>query len=201
VRHTMAHLRVVSTAVAVGFGFIGASPGYAQTRVTLDDLRRVLAAGDIITVVPADGEPVAGRLVRLGDIDLDVRPVDTRKSQRPEPRDVTFALDAIRSLERPRDPVRNGTLLGAGIGAGFGAAMFVHATIIDRNELAEWAGFYVGAAAISTGIGALVGWAIDAASSKPYIRFDPSAEPRTRISVQPAYAPGRGIAVTVSFAR
>ena len=154
----------------------------------------------MITVVPSVGPPVAGRLIRLGSADLDIRPVDKRKA--PERgRDVTIALDALRSLERPRDSSRNGAALGAGIGAGFGGAMFVHAIVVDRNEMDEWAALYAGSTAVCIGIGALIGWAIDAASSKPHIRFDASSEGRTRVSVQPVSSRGRGIALAVSFSR
>ena len=78
--------------------------------------------------------------------------------------------------------------------------MFVHAFIIDRNEIGEWAPLYVGTAAICTGIGALIGWATDAASSKPHISFQVS-EGRTRVSVQPVYSRGRGIGLAVSISR
>ena len=81
---------------------------------SLEALRHELAAGDFITVVPAVGPPVAGRLMRLGSVDLDIRPVDTRRAGS---RDVTFALDALRSLERPRDSARNGAAHGAGVNA------------------------------------------------------------------------------------
>ncbi len=186
----------------VAFGTIGASPGIAQTRVTsLEELRREVAAGDFISIVPAVGQPVAGRLMRLGNVDFDVRLPNTRTSQERGPRDVTIPLHAIQSLERPRDSARNGAAIGAGIGAGFGLAMFVHAIVIDRNEMDEWATLYVGAAAVCTGIGALIGWAMDAAHSKPHIRFDASSGGRTRVSVQPVYSRGRGIALAVSFSR
>jgi hypothetical protein len=110
-------------------------------------------------------------------------------------------LAAIQSLERRPDSARNGAAIGAGIGAGFGGAMFAYAFAIDRNELDEWAPFYIRAAAISAGIGALIGWATDAANSKPHIRFEPSASGRTNVSVHPVYLRGRGIAVAVSFSR
>jgi hypothetical protein len=89
--------------------------------------------------------------------------------------------------------------IGAGIGAGVDRALFVHAIVIDRNEMEEWAAIYVGAAAVCTGIGALIGWATDAANSKPHIRFAASSGGRTKVRVQPAYSRGRGIALTVSF--
>ena len=199
---TVAHVTSVVFPLIVVLGAIGVSPCIAQTRVTsLEDLRRELTPGDFITVVAADGPPVAGRLTRIGNVDLDLRLASKRTLQAPGPQTVTIPLDAILSLERPRDSARNGAAIGAGIGAGFGGAMFVHAFIIDRNEIDEWAPLYVGAAAICTGIGALIGWATDAASSKPHISFDVSSEGRTKVSVQPVYSRGRGIGLAVSFSR
>jgi HAMP domain-containing protein len=202
-RSRLAHVTVVTAILIVAFGAIGASPSIAQTRVApLEELRRALAAGDFITVLPAAGQPVAGRLMRLGDVDLDVRPVNKPAPQEQGPRDVTIPIDAILSLERPRDSARNGSAIGGGIGAGVGAAMFVRALAIDRNEMDEWAALYVGAAAVCTGIGALIGWAMDAANSKPHIRFDASSGGRkTKVSVHPVYAPGRRLALAVSFSR
>jgi hypothetical protein len=168
---------------------------------SLEELRRTLAAGDFITIVPAAGQPVAGRLMRLGEADLDVRVVNKHTPQERGPRNVTMPLNAIKSLERPRDSARNGAAIGAGIGAGFGGAMFAYAFVIDRNEMDEWAPLYVRAAAVCTGIGALIGWMIDAANSKPHIRFEPSSGGRTKVSVHPVYSRGRGIALAVSFSR
>jgi hypothetical protein len=202
VRSTLAHVRLVISSLMVGCGAVGASPCLAQTRLTsLEELRRELAAGDVITVVQAAGPPVAGRLVRLGPVDLDLRLLGARTPREGSPRAVTIPLETIQALERRRDSVRNGAGIGAGIGAGFGGAMFVHAIVVDRNEMDEWAPLYVGTAAVCTGIGALIGWAIDAASSKPHIRYDASSARRTKVSVQPLYARGRGMALTVSFSR
>jgi hypothetical protein len=196
--------RLVIPGLIVVIGAIGAPPCAAQTRVTsVEELRRELAAGDFVTIVPDVGPPVAGRLLRLGSGDLDVRVLNKRTPQTRAPRDatLTIALDDIQSLERPRDSARNGAAIGAGIGAGFGAAMFVHAMVIDRNEMDEWATPYIGAVAVCTGIGALIGWTMDAANSKPHIRFDASPGGRTKVGVQPVYSRGRGIGVAVSLSR
>jgi hypothetical protein len=202
VRSTLAHVTLVGATLIAAGGSIGASPCIAQTRVTsIEGLRRELAPGDLIAVVPAVGEPLSGRLMRLGLADLEIRPVNTRTSNQRGPQDVTLALTALQSLERPRDPVRNGAARGAVIGAGFAGAMFVHAMVVDRNELDEWAHLYLGFTAMSTGIGALLGWAIDAAHSKPHIRFDAPADRRTKLHVQPVFSRGRGIALAVSFSR
>jgi HAMP domain-containing protein len=202
VRSTLAHATVVISTLIVACGTMGAPPCIAQTRVTsLEELRREVAAGDFITVVTAAGRPVAGRLMRFGNVDLDVRLVNNRTARERGLRDVTIPLNAIQSLERSSDSARNGAAIGAGIGAGFAGAMFVRAIVIDRNEMDEWATLYVGAAAVCTGIGALIGWAMDAANSKPHIRFDASSRERTQVSVQPVYSGGRGIALAVSFSR
>lgn len=201
-RSTLADVRLVTSTLIVAFGAIGASPCVAQTRVaSLEELRHELAVGDFVTLVPDGGQPAAGRLMRLGSVDLDVRFVNTRSSQDRGPKVTTIPLNAIQSLERPRDSARNGAAIGAGIGAGFGGAMFVHALVVDRNEMDEWAKSYVGAAAVCTAIGAVIGWATDAARSKPHIRFDASPGERKKVSVQPLYSPGRGIGLAVSFSR
>jgi hypothetical protein len=187
-------------AVLIAVGAIGGSPCLAQTRLTtLAELRNDLAAGDFVTVAPASGQPVRGRLLRLDDDDLVVRIADKRL--RGNRRDVAIPLNTIRSLERPRDSARNGAAIGAVTGAGFAGALFFHALAIDRNEIDEWAWSYAGAAAVCTGMGALIGWGIDAARSKPHIRFDAPLVSRTKVSVQPLYAPRRGIGISVLLSR
>src|SRR5688500_18794261 len=107
-----------------------ATPALAQTHLTrVETLSHHLSVGDSISLVHADGETVTGRLVRVGDADLDIRVV-SRSNPGGERRrlDLTIPLESIQSLERPRDSVRNGALLGAGIGAGVGAGMFIYAT-------------------------------------------------------------------------
>lgn len=198
-RFTLAH---ATLGICTVIGALSASPCMAQTRVTtLEELRRALAAGDVITIVPAAGPSVVGRLLRLGDTDLEIRVDNRRTSQEREPRTVTMPFTAIQSLERRRDSARNGAALGAGIGAGFGGSMFAYAFAIDRNEMDEWGPSYLAGAAICTAIGALVGWRIDAAKSKPHIRFEPSASGRTIVGVHPVYSRRHGIAVAVSFSR
>lgn len=202
VRSRLARVRLVSSALIVAFGAIGALPCAAQTRVaSLEELRRDLAVGDFITIVPDGGQPIAGRLMRLGSVDLDVRFVNKRTAHERGPRVTTIPLNAIQSLERPRDSARNGAAIGAGIGAGFGGAMFVHAFVVDRNEMDEWATSYVAAAAVCTAIGALIGWATDARNSKPPIRFDAPSRERKSVSVQPVYSGTRGIGLAISFSR
>ena len=197
----MTTLAFVRTGIAVvAFAAVGAGDCIAQTRVmSLEQLRRELATGDVITVLPAAGQPVKGRVTRLGPDDLGIRP--GKDSPADNRRDVTIRFDAIQSLQRPRDPAGNGAVRGAAIGAGFAGALFVYALAVDRNEIDEWAPMYAGLAGVTTGIGALVGWAVDAARSKPDLRFDAAPAGRTRVSVQPMLRRGRGIGLAVSVSR
>ncbi len=189
---------LAAAALLVTMGMAGPSPARAQTRVaTLDELRRELAPGDLVTVVPAAGPAVSGRLLRVGDVDLELRTSDKRLAPPGTPRDVTLALQTIRLLERPPDSARNGARIGAGIGAGLAGGMFLYALAIDRNEVDEWAPFYLKGAVMCTGVGALIGWAIDKSRSKPHIRFE-AAEGRTGVSLLPVVSRGRGIGVAVS---
>jgi hypothetical protein len=183
---------LLNAALTAAFASIGVSRVYAQRQVSsVDELRRELTSGDVITIAPAAGPPVTGRLVRIGATDIVVRADPGRDPRTPGASDVTMLLDSIRALERPRDPVGNGVAWGAGIGAGVGGALFVSALIVDRNEVDEWAGPYAAAAAAFTGIGALLGWAIDAAVSKPHLRFD----------IQPIHSRALGLSFAVSYSR
>jgi hypothetical protein len=180
---------------------IGVSSALAQVPVaTLDELRRELRSGDFISVVQTTGDSVRGRLRRFGDADLDIQ-AETRQPPGQQRRllDVTIPRSAIQSLERPRDSSRNGALIGAGIGGGFVLAMFVWAVSVDRNEIDEWGPSYLAAGGMYTGIGALAGWAIDRAHSRPYVRFEAPATATTTIRAVPVLSRGPGMALVVSF--
>src|SRR6187455_301319 len=163
---------IVRAAISViVFGAIGAAPCVAQTRLTsLDELRRELAEGDVVTVIPVAGQAVKGRLVRLGPDELGIRPVKGPPDRRL--RDVTIRFDAVQSLRRPRDSARDGAAIGAGVGAAFAGALM--------------------------GLGALIGWAVDAAHSKRDIRFEAKPSARPGVSVRPVFSRGRGLGLAVS---
>jgi hypothetical protein len=177
-----------------------ATPLSAQTRVTLDVLRAELAPNDSVSLVQTSGESVTGRLLRVSDTDLDVRIV-TRRSQGQERRqlDLNIPFSVIQSLDRPRDSSRNGALIGAGVGAGFVGSMFVYAAAVDRNEIDEWGPIYLSYGALYTGLGALIGWAIDRAHSKPHIRYDALSSSATTIRMVPLLSRGPGIALALAF--
>lgn len=170
----------------------------AQPRaLTLDEVRRELKPGDQMSLVLATDAPVKGRLLRIGDTDLDLR--TDRRQPSGERLKLAIPLASIRSLERPRDSVRNGTLIGAGVGAGVGVTMFVAAAAVDYNEIDEWAPAYLVGGVVTTAAGALIGWAVDAARSSPHVRYDVAPAAGPRIRVVPLFSRGRGIALVMSF--
>jgi hypothetical protein len=176
----------------------GAAPCTAQTRLTSpEDLQRQLAPGDVVVVQTA-GQSVSGKLMRQTAAGLEIRPIQKRDVRRDARRDLTIPLDTIEWLERPRDSVRNGVLMGAGAGAGVGAGMFLTAFAIDRNEMDEWAPFYLGMTAACAGLGALIGWTVDAAKTKPYLIYS-AASGRTTVTVRPLRSRGPGIGLAVAF--
>jgi hypothetical protein len=137
-------------------------------------------------------------LVRVADTALDIR-AETRQVTGKQRSDLTIPFGTIQSLERPRDSSRNGVLIGADVGAGVSLAKFTYAAAVDYNEIDEWGPIYLAMGAAYTGVGALVGWAIDSAHSKPHVRFNaPSAE-TMKIRVAPLLARRKGMAVALSF--
>lgn len=191
-------LRLVP-ALIVALFVIGTAPALAQVRTaTLEELRRELSPGDSISLVQTTGEPVSGRVVRVEDTALEIR-TEIRGAAGKQRLDVTVPLSTIRSLERPRDSLRNGIGIGAGVGGGVTLGMFIHAAAVDYNEIDEWAPMFLALGAVTTGVGALVGWAIDAARSKPHVRFNVPAPGAMEIRVTPLVARRKGMAVAVSF--
>lgn len=191
--------RPLFAALIVGLFMMGTSPALAQVRIaTLEELRRELSPGDSITLVQTTGESVSGRLVRLADTTLDIS-TEIRQATGKQRLDLTVPLGTIRSLERPRDSSRNGVRIGAGAGAGVGLGMFIYAAAVDYNEIDEWAPIYLSMGAVCTGVGALAGWAIDSARSKPHVRFNPPSAETVRIQVAPLLTRRKGMALALSF--
>jgi hypothetical protein len=138
-------------------------------------------------------------VLRVGTVDLDLRTDSATVGRTSERLELTIPLDAIQSLERRRDSTTNGTLIGTGVGAGVALGFFVHAYAVDANEMDEWASGYAIAGVVMTGLGALVGWAMDAAHSKPAFRFQASHRAGANVRAVPLFAPGPGVGLVVTF--
>lgn len=176
---------------------LGVVSAAAQMRVTtLDDVRREIAPGDVVSVMQTTGAALKGRLLRFGDADLEIR-TDPRSTGGQQ--EVAIPLTTLQSLERPRDSSQNGALIGAAIGGGVVGAASIWAFAVDANEADEWGPGYALAGGILAGIGGLVGWAIDHAHSKPYVRYDAPARTAARMRVVPL-ASARGGHVTLRLA-
>ncbi|OFW03297.1 MAG: hypothetical protein A3H96_19555 [Acidobacteria bacterium RIFCSPLOWO2_02_FULL_67_36] len=195
---TLVHAAV--TAAAVLTTVAGGRGVFAQTTVaTLDEMRRDLRAGDTVLVTRTNGEQVNGRLLHVGENDLEIRARVGLMSGYVNNAVLKLSNAEIRSLERPRDSVRNGALIGIGVGGGFSAVMFITAMAVDRNEMDEWGPGYAAGAVALTAIGALIGAGIDAARSRPHIRFDAQPRGGRHVSLAPLVGRRRGMAVVVSF--
>jgi hypothetical protein len=165
-------------------------PPIDQATGTATELRQVLRPGDVVSIVQTTGVVVSGRLLRVDERELVVR------TDGPS---LTVPYETIQSLDRPRDSSRNGALIGMATGAGVWLPLFVHAVVVDRNEMDEWGAGYLAAGGIMAGIGALVGWAIDTAHSKPPLRFVAHAGTSRSVRLEPLVGRGPGMAVVVSF--
>ena len=175
---------------AVVFG-LTVAPAAAQF-ATIDELRGQLARGDRVSI-RSNGSTIDGQVVRLGDSDLEMDRQNNRRLR------VTIPFNAIQSLERRADSTGDGAAWGAGIAAAAMGGLFIYAWRIDANEMDEWAPIYLRTGAVLTGVGALIGWMVDASRSKPYVRYvAPTAQTR-KVQVLPLMSEGRGVAVSVSF--
>jgi hypothetical protein len=138
--------------VVAGFLATAAVASAQESAGSFDALAGSIQVGQRIWVTDTTGREVRGRLERLSSDGL------VLKARRLE----TFAAADVRRVRaRARDPLKNGMLIGLGIGGGMGTAWCIGAIADDsgdidaRVECAE--GFTV-----FPGLGALIGLAVDA---------------------------------------
>ncbi|HEX7778194.1 MAG TPA: hypothetical protein VF424_03090, partial [Vicinamibacterales bacterium] len=145
---------LLAVVAVVGLDLVGGDTAAAQSQVnTLDELRRELTVGDVVTAVNAAGESVTGRLVRVDDNTLELVLESPRgKARATGGLHVTIPLVDLRGLDRPRDSTKDGVLLGAAIGGGSALAMFLYAIAVDRNEVDEWGPVYLAVGGAFTGV-------------------------------------------------
>lgn len=131
---------------------MAAAASAQEVASSFDALASHIRVGQRIWVTDATGREVGGRLERLSSDGLVLRADGLE----------TFVAPEVRRVRaRQRDSLKNGTLVGMGIGAGLGTAWCIGAIADDsgdidaRVECAE--GFTV-----FPGLGALIGLAVDA---------------------------------------
>lgn len=150
---------------------------------SFDHLNTRLKVGDTVWVTDASGREVKGKLSELTPAALTLRGGGQRR---------TFQGPDVRAVvERPRDSLKFGTLLGLGIGAGIGVGLAV--------AIGEAEGTVLGIAMLG-GMGAGIGAAIDAAIPMPKrpVYLSEPGSPKRPVSWSPIIGP-RSTGVVVSF--
>ena len=179
----------------VAGGLATAAAASAQKpAASFDALAGRLQIGQVIWVTDPTGREARGKLERLSSDEL-VLKADGSK---------TFAAADVRRVRaRDRDSLKNGALIGLGIGGGFGPAWCIGAVADDSGELdagVECAeGFTVFPA-----LGALIGFAVDAVipgRMRVIYQASPSQEaPGARLMVAPLVSSRvKGLAVSFAF--
>jgi hypothetical protein len=165
-----------------------------EPAASFDALAGRLQVGQSVWVTGPTGREVRGRLERLATDELVLAGNGSQ----------TFpAADVRRVRARDHDSLRNGALIGLGIGGGLGTAWCIGAVADDsgdldaRVECAE--GFTV-----FPGLGALIGLTIDAVIPgrlRVIYQAPPSDEaPRSRLVVAPLVSSRvKGLAVLLAF--
>lgn len=145
------------------------------------DLQRQLRAGDAVTVRLLNGTSVDGRLDAVSASQLSVTAAGTRRD---------IPTDQIARVDRRR----NGILLGAIIGAAAGVPFGVFMSTWFHNEGGNEAAAFL----LPVGAGLGAGIAIDAALVRPRTVFE--RVPPARAHLFPLLGHGRrGVGLTVAF--
>jgi small nuclear ribonucleoprotein (snRNP)-like protein len=139
---------------------------WAQGTADFSDVQAKLRAGDPVVVTMRDGTTVKGRVVRILDAELVVLADDVQRE---------IAGDQIQRIQRRRNGVTLGTLIGAGAAVPFALALGQLAS----NEGAD--GMLWPALTIVGGAGAGAG--VDALLVVPRTVFDRTRETETRVYV------------------
>jgi hypothetical protein len=180
--------------VVMGLLATAAATSAQDASTSFEALAGRIHVGQEIWVTDTTGREVRGRLERLSSEGLVLR-IDGLE---------TFdAADVRRVRARARDSLKNGTLIGLGIGAGLGAAWCIGAIADDSGELdagVECAeGFTV-----FPGLGALIGLAVDAVTpGKLHVVYQASSlreASRASVMIVPVVsAHAKGVVVSLTF--
>ena len=180
--------------VVAGFVVTAAAASAQEAVASFDALAGRIHVGERIWVTDATGREVRGRLERLSRDGL-VLKTDGLE---------TFAVADVRRVRaRDRDSLKNGTLIGLGVGGALGTAWCIGAVADDSGEIdarVECAeGFTV-----FPGLGALIGLAVDALiPGKARVVYQanlPHDASRASLMVVPLLSSrARGLAVSFAF--
>lgn len=160
---------------------------------SLSELHDWVRVGDTLLVTGFDGRKVEGELERVSADGLKLRTAGPRTVSLPESE--VWQVDL-----RYRDPLWNGTLIGAAVGAGFFLVLAANAANSDDWDLtvAQSAAF---ATLIFVGPGAAIGALVDRATPGRRLIYSAGWKPsRLSVSVAPILSlDKRGILVSFRF--
>ena len=159
---------------------LAASSGSAQdlSRPLLSDfsrLREQLKAGDEVVVNTRDGTTIRGRVVEVSTVQIAVVANNVRRE---------IPSDQVTRVQRRRNGILLGALIGAGAGVPFGLALKSYAHNEGSTE--------TGALLFPIGVGLGVGIAIDAFLVVPRTVFERAASTRAQLLL--VVGPGRAVA-------
>ena len=181
---------VLTTAVAL----VAPALCAAQKPVTsFEQLNTRLKPGDTVWITDAEGREIEGRIQALAPDRITLEGGNAN----------VFAAHDVRIIrDRERDSLKNGTLIGLGVGGGLALAWCVAAVASDPS-ISPGVECFEGAVVFG-GIGTLFGLFIDASSpGKMRVAYSaPGAAgpPHARLSIAPMITPRtKGVAVAFSF--
>ena len=171
--------------------FAPAGANAQDTVVSFDQLSTRLTPGDRVWVTDAHGREVTGRIQSLSP---DALTLDANGPRTFAPGDVSVIRD------RQRDSLKNGTLIGLGIGGGLAAAWCIGAVAAEENPSVECAEGFV----VFGGLGTLLGLGIDAVipgrMRVVYRAPGSGGAASARLSIAPVVtARTKGVALAVTF--
>ena len=180
--------------MVAGFVVTAAAVSAQEAVASFDALAGQIHVGERIWVTDATGREVGGTLERFSSDGLVLKAKDLE----------TFAAADVRRVRaRDRDSLKNGTLIGLGVGGVMGTAWCIGAVADDSGEIdarVECAeGFTV-----FPGLGALIGLAVDALIPGKvrvvYQASPPQETSRASVIVVPLFSSrARGLAVSFAF--
>jgi hypothetical protein len=182
----------VAILCAALLAFSAASASAQSINRSFAELQKQVNVGQSVTVTDAGGNKVAGRIVDLSPGSLTLL-VDR------QPR--TFAETQVQRVQQRRfDSLANGTLIGAGVGAGVGLAFVIYWLVVDPNECTGspcWSDMLA-----PTILGTLTGLGIDAAIKANVTLYQSSTSPPSARFASPVLLvtrAGRGAGLTIRF--
>ncbi len=179
----------------VGFALLVAASAHAQSSDPAASDLKLKRGEKIIVTRVAVHEALRGRVVALDEDGLEIAIGRTRQVVR---------LGDLERVERPKDRIWDGALIGYGLGFATGAAMVLRDPCTPApgaflNLCFNDAGFALFFGGLITGpVGMGIGAIGDAILRKPHVVFD--RESRIRVAIAPTFVRhGGGLRVAVAF--